>query len=191
VRPKLRPKFPSHYVDECHVLGVTKSRALTERCSGRVIPQSILGCHTGATQMQQRPDRAHHAVNDKFIFLTNCHSIVVHLRVVLALLGRDATSIPLLFALPFPSPPLPSPRLSLGRDTLSTSLRASFWETGTRHDVAVPLPLPLSWSCCVPSRIVLGRDVMLCPFTHRSGTRPDVAVPPHLILGDCDPTQLR
>ena len=103
-------------------------------------------------------------------FETNCHSIVAHLRVALALLGRDATSIPLLFALPFPSPRPASPwdvtrcrRPSAPRsgrrerDTMSlfpspspcpghvASLRASFWD---------------ATSCCVPSRIVLGRDPM-------------------------------
>jgi hypothetical protein len=40
-------------------------------------------------------------------------------------------------------------------------------------------------SCCVPSHLVVGRDIMLCPFVHHSGMRHNVAVPPppHLDLG--------
>ena len=99
-------------------------------------------------------------------FSTSCHSVVTvlpHLRVVL---GRDATSIPLLFSSSFPSPRLTlgrdqrrrslPVRLVLGRDTMSLSLHASFWETGTRHDAAVPPPLVLD---------------MLRPFADRCRTR--------------------
>ena len=58
-------------------------------------------------------------------------------------------------------------RLALGCDMMLPSLCASFWETETRHDVAIPLPSPSphlgGWDaalCCVPLCFVLGHEPM-------------------------------